>query len=40
LKRINPMLKVIGLTATPYRLDPRLGHEGRQAIFTDIAYEV
>ena len=37
LKRLNPMLKVIGLTATPYRLDSRRLHEGEDAIFTDIA---
>ena len=40
LKRLNPMLKVIGLTATPYRLDSGLLHQGDEAIFTDIAYEV
>lgn len=40
LKRLNPLLKVIGFTATPYRLDSGLLHEGDGAIFTDIAYEV
>ena len=40
LKRINPMLKVIGFTATPYRMDCGLLHKGEGAIFTDIAYEV
>jgi DNA repair protein RadD len=40
LKRINPLLKVIGFTATPYRLDSGLLHEGDGAIFTDIAFEV
>ena len=40
LKRLNPLLKVIGFTATPYRLDSGLLHEGEDAIFTDIAYEV
>jgi len=40
LKRLNPLLKVIGFTATPYRLDSGLLHEGDDAIFTDIAYEV
>ena len=40
LKCRNPLLKVIGLTATPYRLDSGLLHEGDGAIFTDIAYEV
>ena len=40
LGRLNPQMKVIGLTATPYRLDSGLLHEGDDAIFTDIAYEV
>lgn len=39
LARINPALKVIGLTATPFRLDCGMLHEGRNALFTDIAYE-
>jgi len=40
LKRLNPMLKVIGLTATPYRLDSGMLHQGEDSIFTDIAYEI
>jgi len=40
LSRINPQLKVIGFTATPYRLDSGLLHEGEGRLFTDIAYEV
>jgi DNA repair protein RadD len=40
LKRLNPLLKVIGFTATPYRLDSGLLHGGDGAIFTDIAFEV
>lgn len=40
LKRLNPLLKVIGFTATPYRLDSGLLHEGDGAIFTDIAFDV
>ncbi|MCC5970401.1 MAG: DEAD/DEAH box helicase [Pararhodobacter sp.] len=40
LARINPALKVIGLTATPFRLDSGMLHEGKNALFTDIAYEV
>src|SRR5262249_18331170 len=40
LSRINPALKVIGFTATPYRLDSGLLHEGEDRLFTDIAYEV
>jgi DNA repair protein RadD len=39
LARINPALKVIGLTATPFRLDSGMLHEGKSALFTDIAYE-
>lgn len=37
---INPHLKIIGFTATPYRLDSGLLHRGDDALFTDIAYEV
>ena len=40
LATINPSLKVIGLTATPFRLDSGLLHEGPEALFTDLAYEV
>ncbi|TVQ59726.1 MAG: DEAD/DEAH box helicase, partial [Rhodobacteraceae bacterium] len=40
LMRINPKLKVIGFTATPYRLDSGMLHEGDGALFTDIAFEV
>ena len=39
LSAINPALKVIGLTATPFRLDSGMLHEGKNALFTDIAYE-
>ena len=39
LTRINPVLKVIGLTATPFRVDCGMLHEGKSALFTDIAYE-
>ena len=40
LTRINPALKVIGLTATPFRtLHCGMLHEGKAALFTDIAYE-
>lgn len=39
LKKINPYLKVIGLSATPYRLKHgMLTEEGN--IFTDIAYDI
>ncbi len=40
LKEYNPKLKVIGLTATPFRLKQGLLHEVDNGIFTDIAYEV
>jgi DNA repair protein RadD len=40
LTRINPALKVIGFTATPYRTGSGMLHEGMGALFTDIAYEV
>jgi len=40
LQAINPALKVIGLTATPFRLDSGMLHEGENALFTDIAFEV
>ncbi|CAK0762652.1 DNA repair protein RadD [uncultured Gammaproteobacteria bacterium] len=40
LTRINPQLKVIGFTATPYRLDSGMLHRGDDALFTDIAFEV
>jgi DNA repair protein RadD len=39
LAQINPALKVIGLTATPFRLESGMLHEGSSALFTDIAYE-
>jgi DNA repair protein RadD len=40
LTRLNPQLKVIGFTATPYRLDSGMLHEGKGALFTDIAFNV
>lgn len=44
LKELNEincgMLKVVGFTATPYRMDSGLLHEGKDRLFTDIAYSV
>jgi DNA repair protein RadD len=40
LKVINPDLKVIGFTATPFRMDQGMLYEGDDAIFTDLAYDV
>ncbi len=37
---INPKCKIIGFTATPYRLGTGLLHTGGGALFTDIAFEV
>lgn len=39
LRSYNPSLKVIGLTATPYRMDSGLLTDGEHRIFTDICYE-
>ncbi len=40
MRRLNPAVKVIGMTATPYRLDSGYLHQGEGALFTDIAYEL
>ncbi len=39
LRQINPYMRLIGTSATPYRLDS--GHlcQGKDALFTDVAYE-
>lgn len=39
LQAYKPHLKVIGLTATPYRMDSGVLTDGKERIFTDIAYE-
>lgn len=36
----SPHVKIIGLTATPYRLDSGLLADGEDALFDDIAYEM
>lgn len=38
LKKINPFLKVIGFTATPYRM--KMGMITDNGIFTDICYDI
>lgn len=38
--RINPNLKVIGMSATPFRLDSGFLHTGEDALFTDICYNL
>lgn len=40
LRIINPHMKVIGLTATPYRTDSGLLHRGPDRIFTDVAFDL
>ena len=39
LRTINPHLKIIGLTATPFRLDSGMLHRGEGAMFDGIAHE-
>lgn len=40
LKVCNPKVKMIGLTATPYRLDSGHLHKGKGALFDGIAYDI
>ena len=40
LRLINPYVKIIGFTATPFRLDSGRLHEGEGALFTDIAFDI
>lgn len=39
LRRMNPYLKIVGLTATPYRLDSGRLDVGEDALFDGIAYD-
>lgn len=40
LRGENPDLRVIGLTATPFRLDSGMLHSGKDALFDGIAYNI
>lgn len=40
MKSINPDVKIIGMSATPYRMKSGYLHQGEGALFSDIAYEV
>ena len=40
MKSCNPDVKVVGLTATPYRLDSGYLHKGEGAIFDGIAHDI
>jgi len=39
LRSVNPRMRVVGFTATPYRLDSGMLHEGDGALFDEIVYE-
>lgn len=40
MKKINPHIRVIGMTATPFRKKGGLLHKGEGALFHGIAYEI
>ena len=40
LRLMNPSTRYVGLTATPYRLDSGMLHDGEGALFDDITYEI
>jgi DNA repair protein RadD len=40
LRQCNPLVKIVGLTATPYRLDSGHLHKGEGAFFDGIAYDI
>lgn len=40
LREINPAMKLIGATATPYRLDSGCLHTGDEALFDGICYDI
>lgn len=40
LKEVNPLLKVVGLTATPYRLGHGYVFKGDESVFNGVAYEI
>lgn len=39
LRMINPEMRIVGLTATPYRMSSGLLHTGENAIFKGVCYE-
>lgn len=39
-EKLNPNVKIIGLTATAFRMGQGMLHESKGSLFTDIAYEV
>lgn len=40
MQELNPAVKIIGMSATPFRLDSGYLHTGDDAIFSDVAYEL
>lgn len=40
MKQKNPLLKIVGFTATPYRLDGGLLYEGKDKLFDGICYDI
>ena len=40
MRKIKPSMRIMGLTATPYRLDSGMLTEGKDALFDGISYEV
>ncbi|WP_316206031.1 DEAD/DEAH box helicase [Bradyrhizobium sp. SZCCHNR3058] len=40
LRAVNPKMLILGLTATPYRIDSGMLTEGDDALFDDIIYEI
>lgn len=39
LRKMNPYLKVVGLTATPYRMKSGMLHKGKDKLFDEIIFE-
>lgn len=40
MAKLNPNIRIVGVTATPYRLDSGMLHEGKDALFDKIVYEI
>lgn len=40
LRKMNPQTAILGLTATPYRLNSGYLYEGKDAIFDGVSYEI
>jgi DNA repair protein RadD len=40
MRELNPDMRLLGLTATPFRLDSGMLHEGDDKMFDDVAYDI